>query len=58
MGEDLFAAAASPCAYAGTGIASTPADTSIIEFAAARILVIECISNGSVFWRIEAIGGN
>jgi hypothetical protein len=25
---------------------------------AARILVIECISNGSVSWMIEAIGGN
>ena len=25
---------------------------------AARMLVIECISNGSVSWMIEAIGGN
>jgi hypothetical protein len=45
--------AAPPCAYALSGMESAPA-ASMIEEAAARILVRECISNS---WVIEVIDG-
>ena len=57
MGEDLFAGCCVACVYAGAAMASTPADTSMIEQAAARVLVSELTSDMSISWMIEAIGG-
>jgi hypothetical protein len=57
MGDDLFAGCCVALRIRRGGHGKHPADTSMIEQVAARVLVSELTSDMSISWMIEAIGG-